>query len=74
MNNFLLKIFGIQDTKPGAATQREIVSSAHLERARQEFRQTVQRVDSGARVLEKRNGLISTWDEGLQLIARKNDD
>lgn len=41
-------------------------SAATIERERQEYRQTIQRVGSGAR-------LLSTW-EGAMKIMRKNGD
>ena len=72
----LRRIFGIEDNKSNGLhghEQKAIATDAHLERERQEYRQTIQRVESGARVLERKNRLISTWDEGLQMIARKND-
>jgi len=72
----LRKLFGIDKNHLAEDVNRQeaVASRVRLERERQEYRQTVQRVDSGARVLENKNNLFKTWDEGLQLIARKNDD
>ncbi len=73
--NVFRRILGIHDDDSDPHShQRAASADAHLERERAEFRQAVQRVDSGARVLENKNNLIRTWDEGLQMIARKYDD
>lgn len=73
--SILHRLFGIDQTASEPDVEMKKIASdtiQRLERERQELRQTVQRVESGARVME--NSLLRNWDGAMLMLMRQKNE